>query len=86
MEFQIKLVSTGAVYDVPEDKSIVDVLRDNGIEVDTSCESGLCGTCVTRYLEGEPEHNDLILGDDEQASLVMICCARSNSPLLVLDR
>ena len=61
-------------------------LRDNGVEVETSCESGLCGTCVTRYLEGEPEHNDLILSEDEQAQLVMICCARSRTPLLVLDR
>lgn len=86
MEFQIKLASTGAIYDVAKDESIVDVLRDNGVEVETSCESGLCGTCVTRYLEGEPEHNDLILSEDEQAQLVMICCARSRTPLLVLDR
>jgi ferredoxin-NADP reductase len=83
--FQIKLASSDAVFDIPADKSIVDVLRANGIEVDTSCESGLCGTCQTKYLEGDPEHNDLLLDDDEQKEFVMICCARSNSPLIVLD-
>ena len=83
--FQVRLESTGATYDVPPDKSIVDVLRDNGVEVETSCESGLCGTCRTRYLAGEPEHHDLILDEDERLSDVLICCARSVLPLLVLD-
>lgn len=83
--FQIKLASTGAVYDVPNDKSMVTVLRENGVDVDTSCEAGLCGTCKTRYLDGEPVHNDYILDDDEQEEYVMICSARSKSPLLVLD-
>lgn len=84
-DFQIKLAKSGAVYDVPHGKSIVQVLREQGIEVETSCESGLCGTCRTRYLGGEPEHNDYVLGDDEQGEFVMICSARSKTPLLVLD-
>lgn len=84
--FQVRLTSTGALYDVPNDKSIVQVLREQGIDVETSCESGLCGTCRTRYLEGEPEHHDYVLDDDERNEYVMICCARSKSPVLVLDR
>ena len=84
--FQVRLTSTGAVYDVPNDKSIVQVLREHDIDVETSCESGLCGTCRTRYVEGEPEHHDYVLDDDERSEFVMICCARSKTPLLVLDR
>ena len=83
--FQVKIKSTDAVFTVPPDRTIVEVLRDNGIEVETSCESGLCGTCRTRYLEGEPDHQDMILSDDERERDVLICCARSRSPLLVLD-
>ena len=83
--FQVKIASTGAIYDVPNDKSIVQVLRAQGMEVETSCESGLCGTCRTRFLEGKPEHHDYILDDDEQEEFVMICSARSKTPLLVLD-
>jgi vanillate O-demethylase ferredoxin subunit len=86
VEFQVKLAKSGAVFDVPADKSIVQVLRENGIEVETSCESGLCGTCRTRYLEGLPDHHDFVLDDDERRYDVLICCARSKTPLLVLDR
>lgn len=84
-EFQIKLAKSGAVYDVPSGKSIVQVLREQGVDVETSCESGLCGTCRTRYLEGEPVHQDYVLDDDEQDEFVMICSARCKTPLLVLD-
>lgn len=83
--FQVRVASTGKTYDVPNDKSIVQVLRENGLAVETSCESGLCGTCRTRYLEGTPEHRDYILDDEEKKREVLICCARSHSPLLVLD-
>ena len=83
--FQIKVAGSGTVYDVPADKSIVDVLRENGLDVETSCEEVLRGSCRTRSLEGEPEDHDLVLDDDEQADYVMVCCARSKGPLLVLE-
>ena len=85
-EFQVTLSSTGQIFAIPADKSIVDVLRENGIDVDTSCEAGTCGTCKTHYLEGEPDHNDFVLTDGEQKEWVMICCARSKTPMIVLDR
>lgn len=84
-DFQIKIASTGAVLDVPKDKSIVEILWDNGFDVDTSCESGLCATCMTRYTDGEPDHQDSVLDDEEQAQYLCVCVSRSNSPLLVLD-
>ncbi|OUT52240.1 MAG: hypothetical protein CBB68_02475 [Rhodospirillaceae bacterium TMED8] len=83
--FQVKLNSTGDIIDVPVNKSIADALREHGIEVQTSCESGLCGTCQIRYLEGTPEHHDLILDEETRKTDILICCARSHSPLLVLD-
>ena len=84
--FQVRLASNGTVYTVPPAKSIVEVLRENGVECETSCEAGICGTCRTRYLEGTPEHHDLVLSDEEHEEFVLICCARSRSDLLVLDR
>ncbi|MEO5694965.1 MAG: PDR/VanB family oxidoreductase [Usitatibacter sp.] len=83
--FQIKLKSSGEVFVVPADKSIVQVLRENGHEVDTSCEDGFCGTCLTSYVEGEPEHRDTFLDDNDRRRQVLICCARSKSSMLVLD-
>lgn len=84
-EFQIKIARTGAVIDVPKDKSIVEVLWSHGFDVDTSCESGVCASCMTRYTEGEPDHQDSVLDDEEQAQYLCVCVSRSISPLLVLD-
>lgn len=85
--FSVKLGSTGQVFDVPADKSVVQVLQQHGIEIAMSCEQGICGTCLTRVLEGVPEHRDLFLTEDEQAlnDQFTPCCSRSKTPLLVLD-
>ncbi|WNJ99585.1 PDR/VanB family oxidoreductase [Thalassospiraceae bacterium LMO-JJ14] len=83
--FKLKLAKSGGEYVVPADKSIIEVLRENGVEVETSCEAGLCRTCITRVLEGEPEHMDYVLDEEEQREYMLICCSRSKSPRLVLD-
>ncbi len=83
--FEVKIASTGEVFDVPKNKSIVEVLREHGIVIPTSCESGLCGTCKTRYLAGEPDHRDYVLDDDARQHEMMLCCSRAKSKLLVLD-
>lgn len=83
--FQIELKSTGARFDVPPDKSIVDVLVEHGVDVDTSCEAGVCGTCVTRVISGTPDHKDYVLSDAEREHSMLVCCSRSKSQLLVLD-
>lgn len=85
-EFVVRLAKRGVEFVVPSDKAIIDVLREAGIEVQTSCEQGVCGTCVTPVLEGEPEHHDLFLSDEERESgLMTLCVSRSRSKLLVLD-
>src|SRR5579885_418180 len=83
--FQVKIASTGDVYDIPSNKSVLNVLRDHGVQIETQCELGVCGTCRTRYLEGEPDHRDFVLEADEHKREITVCCSRSKSPLLVLD-
>jgi len=85
--FEVKLASTGKVVVVPRDKTVVQALSAIGVEIATSCEQGVCGTCLTRVLEGEPDHKDTYLTPQEQAANDQFtpCCSRSNSPLLVLD-
>ncbi|MBS3652116.1 oxidoreductase [Pseudaminobacter sp. 19-2017] len=86
-EFVVRLAKRGIELVVPSDKAIIDVLREAGIEIKTSCEQGVCGTCLTPVIEGEPEHNDLYLTDDEREAgrLMTPCVSRSKSKLLVLD-
>ena len=83
--FQVKIATTGAVFDVPPDKSILEVLSEHGIDIETACEEGLCATCMTGYLEGEPDHRDEVLDKDEKTTHMCVCISRSNSALLVLD-
>ncbi|MCY1305020.1 Phenoxybenzoate dioxygenase subunit beta [compost metagenome] len=66
---------------------MVEALRGAGVEVQVACEQGICGTCLTRVLEGVPEHRDQYLTEDEQAANDQFtpCCSRSRSPRLVLD-
>ena len=83
--FRIRLTRTKAELDVPAEKSIVDVLVENDVFIETSCREGYCGTCLTRYTGGEPEHRDTVLDDDDRKEFVLVCCARSRTPLLELD-
>ena len=83
----MQLASSGRVIVVPKDKTVVQALADAGVEVLTSCEQGVCGTCLTRVLEGEPDHRDMYLSPEEQAANDQFtpCCSRAKSPRLVLD-
>lgn len=85
--FEVEIASSGAVFKIGPDQTIAEVLRDGGVEVDTLCEDGICGTCITDVLEGVPDHRDSVLDDDERASneLITVCCSRSKSKRLKLD-
>ena len=83
--FRVKLARRGVEYEVPVGETIVDVLRRHGITVPTSCQLGYCGACVTRYLAGEPDHRDQVLREYGRERYVLICCARSKTPVLDLD-
>jgi phthalate 4,5-dioxygenase reductase subunit len=83
---QVELKQSGAIVEVPADKTILESIRAAGYEAPSSCESGTCGTCKTRLLEGEADHRDLVLLDDELADHIMICVSRAKTPRLVIDR
>jgi len=85
--FQVKLARSGGTYSIPAGKPIIEVLAENGVHLDTSCEQGVCGTCLTGVLDGIPDHRDVFLTDAEKKSCdkMMPCVSRAKSPLLVLD-
>jgi len=85
--FRIRIASTGYDYAVPPHRSVVEVLAEHGVDIPVSCEQGVCGTCITRLLDGIPDHRDMFMTDDEHARNDQFtpCCSRSKTPLLVLD-
>lgn len=82
--FDVRIASTGAVYTIPSGRAVTDVLAEHGIDIPVSCQQGVCGTCITRVLDGEPDHRDLVLMGDELHEFTP-CCSRARTPLLVLD-
>ncbi|HKR86984.1 MAG TPA: iron-sulfur cluster-binding domain-containing protein [Phenylobacterium sp.] len=85
--FQVKLASTGQVFDIAADRTGIAMLRDNGVDLSTSCEQSVCGACLTRLLEGTPDHRDCYLTEAERKANDQFfpCCSRSKSRRLVLD-
>lgn len=85
--FEVQLASSGQCFRIPPERSVADVLLEAGVDIPLSCEQGICGTCVTRVLAGEPDHRDLFMTDAEHARNDQFtpCCSRSKSPRLVLD-
>ncbi|WP_343676385.1 PDR/VanB family oxidoreductase [Paraburkholderia heleia] len=85
--FEIELKSSGKVLTVPADKSVLDTLLDNGVDVMYDCRAGYCGLCSTHVCSGEVDHRDTYLSDaDKVAGKVMqVCVSRCRSERLVLD-
>ncbi|RYE04106.1 MAG: oxidoreductase [Sphingomonadales bacterium] len=86
-EFTVRLARSALDLRVPAQASILDTLREHGIDAMSSCEAGVCGMCETPVLEGEVDHRDHVLSDAERAAnrRMMICCSRAKSDALVLD-
>ena len=85
--FEVRLARSGGTYAIPEGQSIVDVLAQHGIQIEVSCEQGVCGTCMTGVVSGTPDHRDVFLSPEEKAGgdVMLPCVSRCKSPQLVLD-
>jgi ferredoxin-NADP reductase/nitrite reductase/ring-hydroxylating ferredoxin subunit len=85
--FIVDLARSALTLDVPAGRSLLEVLRENGVAAASSCEQGACGTCLTRVLEGVPEHQDVYLNESEKRSntVMLTCVSRARTPRLVLD-
>ncbi|WP_224703395.1 Rieske 2Fe-2S domain-containing protein [Devosia aquimaris] len=85
--FDVELARSAMTLHVPAGKTILEVMRDAGLTVPSSCEQGACGTCLTTVIEGEVDHQDVYLNDSEKAAntCMMTCVSRAKSARLVLD-
>ena len=85
--FEVQVASSGQIVTVGKEQTILDALAAAGVEILSSCEQGVCGTCLTRVIEGVPDHRDMYLTPEEQAAndQFLPCCSRSKSARLVLD-
>jgi tetrachlorobenzoquinone reductase len=85
--FELVLVRAGKTLQIPADRSILDVMLDNGIDAPYGCMQGVCGMCEVSVLEGIPDHRDSILTEDARQSnaRIIVCCSRSMTRSLTID-
>jgi ferredoxin-NADP reductase len=85
--FEVTLAKSRRSFLIPVDRTILEVLLSEGVEVSRSCMEGVCGTCETPVLEGIPDHRDSVLSKREREAnnIMMICCSGSKTSRLVLD-
>jgi vanillate O-demethylase ferredoxin subunit len=84
--FEVELASSGQRIHVPANESVAQALQRHGVDVPLSCEQGICGTCLTPVLAGQPDHRDQFLTAEEHAANDQFtpCCSRSKTEVLVL--
>ena len=85
--FTVKLASTGQEIPICADQTVLDALHSAGRNVPISCGQGICGTCLTRVVEGTPDHRDMYLTPEEQDvnDQFTPCGSRAKSASLVLS-
>lgn len=85
--YEVVLKETGRTVPAEDHQTIAEALHSAGIDIVTSCGQGVCGTCETTVLDGQPEHRDSILEEDERQdnTCVFPCVSRSGSRRLVID-
>ncbi|WP_030421898.1 PDR/VanB family oxidoreductase [Streptomyces sp. SCSIO 75703] len=85
--FEVVLARSGRTVTVAPGVSVLDAVRSAGTEVLYSCAEGTCGTCETDVVEGEIDHRDSVLSEEERAAgeTMLICVSRCRGPRLVLD-
>lgn len=85
--FEVIAKRSGKTIQVGADQGLLEALRGAGLKVSVSCEEGVCGTCACTVIEGEPDHRDAYLTDEEREAndQILVCCSRAKSARLVLD-
>lgn len=85
--FELVLRRSGKSITVPADRTALDMVHELIPDHPYSCREGECGSCEVAVLEGEVEHRDEVLSEDEREanSAMMLCVSRARSARLVID-
>ncbi|MGE8081215.1 PDR/VanB family oxidoreductase [Peribacillus loiseleuriae] len=84
--FEVELKQRNQILQIPEGATLLEVLLENDIDAPYSCKVGGCGSCQVNVLNGEVDHRDVFLTDEEknEANVVLTCVSRAKG-CLVLD-
>jgi cytochrome P450/ferredoxin-NADP reductase len=83
--FEAVLADSDLTVIVPADQTLLQAVRAIGVDVQSDCEEGLCGTCQVDVAEGEIDHRDSVLSAHERAAgdRMMACCSRGRGRIVL---
>jgi len=84
--FKVELTDSDITINVPADKTLLEALTEAGVDVQSDCGEGLCGSCECTVKSGDIDHRDKVLTKEERAvgGRMMACCSRTKVGNLVL--
>ncbi len=87
LSFEVTLTTTGETLKVPANRSLLEVLQQHGVPISRNCPRSFCCSCAVTVLEGEVDHRDVALPDQQRNELgqMLSCVSRAKSKRLVLD-
>ncbi|AII10867.1 PDR/VanB family oxidoreductase [Rhodococcus opacus] len=87
LPFEVECAASNVTLTVPPGTTILERVKEAGIDVLSDCEDGVCGSCDTPIISGEADHRDHVLDSAEQQAntCMMICVSRARGDKLVLD-
>ena len=83
--YKVCLARSGRVIPVAPGETMLNALREAGVDVPSSCEGGVCLECKTRFLDGTPVHRDLVMSAADRRQHLTPCVSGCASAQLVLD-
>jgi len=81
--FTVEIKKTGRVLTVEGEKTLLETIREAGLDVDSSCETGNCGTCRVEVCQGKVDHRGSGLGEEDKATAMLSCVSRGIGHIVI---
>ncbi|MCW2572193.1 MAG: Ferredoxin-NADP reductase [Frankiales bacterium] len=85
LPFEVECRRSGFCITIGADETMLEGLLAAGIDADSDCEEGICGTCEMTVLEGVPDHRDDCLSEEERSSgeIILPCVSRAVTRIVI---
>ncbi len=88
-EFPVHVRDAGCDLTVRPNRTLLDALRDEGVDMMWDCLRGECGLCAATVIEaeGELDHRDVFLSDEEKegGGAIITCVSRAVGGAITID-
>jgi ferredoxin-NADP reductase len=84
--FTVELRQRGLRIEVGRQQTLLDALLSNGVDVAHDCRAGICGSCLVPVEQGQIQHRDTFLTEEDRSDGELMCaCVSRATGVLVLD-